>query len=218
MNHPHGMVPRRAHQGEASTDPFFEHLDPDGLCASGTDEMRFGGHPRLIRHAEMHPANVPHVRQVRLELDDPFQVQDSFFEHLVLGVEEAFLALWMGGTDGPVIGGEKKPDRRWIGGCNSLKGSSKTSRFPSAGLMAAVAELGGDLSIFGDEPRFHLRLDPNVPSRGIEIPDHVELELLHQFHFPGPFPSLLPGDTSCGAGRRQACGALFLSKSLDTDW
>jgi hypothetical protein len=69
--------------------------------------MRFGGHTPFIGRTEMHASDVGEIGQVRLELDDTVDVQQSFLEHLVLGIQQPLFPFGMRGADGPVKGREE---------------------------------------------------------------------------------------------------------------
>ena len=55
----------------------------------------------------MDPLDIAHIDQIRLQLHDAVDVHQALFQHLVLGIEQAFLALGVGGIDGPVVGREE---------------------------------------------------------------------------------------------------------------
>ena len=100
----HGMMSRWPHQGEALVDLSLQHRHADGFGPAGADEMGFGGDAPGVRNAEMDALDVGQSHGVRLELDDPLDVEQALLEDLVLGVEQPLLPFGMVRTDGPVVG------------------------------------------------------------------------------------------------------------------
>ena len=107
VDHLHGVVAGGPHQGKGALGFLFHDRagGPDG--PAGGNEVGGGGDGRHVGKAEMHPGHVFVGGQVGLEFGYARDVEDAFLAQLVLGVEQAFLALGMGGRDGPVVGREK---------------------------------------------------------------------------------------------------------------
>jgi hypothetical protein len=104
MGDAHGMMSRWAHQREALVDLSLQHRHADGFSPAGADEMGFGGDAPGVRNAEMDALDVGQNHGVRLELDDPLNVEQALLEDLVLSVEQPLLAFGMVRADGPVVG------------------------------------------------------------------------------------------------------------------
>ena len=107
VHHPHGMMAGRTNQGETALDIFFEHLDADRFRAPGAYQVRFGDYAQLIRNAEVDPLNVFYRGNVGLEFHDPFDIENTLLEYLVLCVEKAFLTFRMRRADRPIESGEE---------------------------------------------------------------------------------------------------------------
>ena len=64
-----------------------------------------------VGYADVDPVNVFDRGQTGLVLHDVLEIQQSLLEDLVLRVEQALLALRVGGRDGPVEGGKEDEPR-----------------------------------------------------------------------------------------------------------
>ena len=107
VHHPHRVMAGRTNQGETAFDIFFENLNADCLRAASAYQVGFGDNAKLIRKAEVDPLDILYRSDIGFEFHDPFDVENAFLEYLVLGVEEAFLALRMCWADRPVESREK---------------------------------------------------------------------------------------------------------------
>ena len=107
MNDPHGMMARRSDQRESPIHRFVHNGSADGFGAAGADKMRFRHDAVDIRNAEMDPLNVLDRDQFRFEFPDAVNIQNTFFKHLVLGVQKTLFPFRVRRTDGPVKGREK---------------------------------------------------------------------------------------------------------------
>jgi hypothetical protein len=96
------MVAGWPHECKASFNPLLHYLNAYLLGAAGTDEMGFREHAPFIRKTEMYPLNVLHRCHVRLVFNDTFDVKKTFFEHLILGIEQPLFSFRMGCADGPI--------------------------------------------------------------------------------------------------------------------
>ena len=107
MDHPVGVVPGRAHQGEPAFDLALHERHGEGFGAPGTDKMRFGHHRPWVGDAEVDTFDVTDIHKVGLEFHDSVDVEEPFFENLILGVEQTLFPLRVGRADGPVESREK---------------------------------------------------------------------------------------------------------------
>jgi len=115
VNHPHGMVARGTHQRKPPFDPLFHHLDADLLGSPGADQVGLGNDPPFIGIAEMHPLDVFYRDQIGFVFNKPLDIEQPFFEDLVLGVEQPFFPFRVSIADGPVKGREKDQSRFHLG-------------------------------------------------------------------------------------------------------
>ncbi len=107
VDHLHGVVPGGADQGEGLVGLLLQDRPgrPDG--PAGGDHVGGRGHGGHVREAEVDAGDILGRGQVGLEFGDAGDVEDAFLAQLVLGVEQPFLALGVGGGNGPVVGREK---------------------------------------------------------------------------------------------------------------
>ncbi len=69
--------------------------------------MAFSENSLHPRHTKMDTLNIFCRGQFGIEFHQAFDVQDTLFENLVLGIEQTFLSLRMGLTYRPIEGWEK---------------------------------------------------------------------------------------------------------------
>ena len=103
----HGVVSGGAHHGEGAL-PLLLHDQLGGADdAAGGDEVGVGAHGLHVREAEVGAQDVLLGGHQGTVFADALDVEDAFLPELVLGVEEALLALGVGRRDGPVEGREE---------------------------------------------------------------------------------------------------------------
>ena len=86
MTDAHGMVSRWTHQGKSPFYFFFHHCLGNGYGTSRADKVGFRGDGFFIGYTKVDPLNVFIGDQIRFKFHDPFNVEDSLFGDLVLGV------------------------------------------------------------------------------------------------------------------------------------
>lgn len=97
VDDPHGMMSRRPDQGEGvvhfpGKDLFRRRDGPR------RDEVGFRDDALCLGDADVDPVDVRHRGQAGLEFADVVEIEEALiFKNLVLGIEEPFLPLRMGG-------------------------------------------------------------------------------------------------------------------------
>jgi hypothetical protein len=94
----------RTYQGKATVHPALQHRLGDCFASSCGYIMAFSENSLHPRHTKMDTLDVSCRSQIGIEFHQAFDVQDTLFENLVLGIEQTFLSLRMGLTYCPIEG------------------------------------------------------------------------------------------------------------------
>ena len=107
VDHAHGVVAGRAHQGEGPVLFLFQHQARGGDGPAGRGQVGVRAHRAHRGQAEMGARQLGVAGEGRPVFADAGDVEEALFLQLVAGVEQALLALRVRGGNGPVKGREK---------------------------------------------------------------------------------------------------------------
>ncbi len=97
VDHAHGVVAWRTHQGKGPVLFFFQYQTRGGNGPAGRGQMGIRTHRAHRGQAEMGARQLGMAGKGRPVFADAGNVEKPFLLQLVAGVEQAFLALWMRG-------------------------------------------------------------------------------------------------------------------------
>jgi len=128
VHDPHGVMAGRTHERKTPFNLPVQYGHADGFSTAGTNQMGFGGHAPFVRHTKVNALDVLYSHRIRFEFRDALDIEDPFFEDLVLGVKQPLFSFRMGGIDGPVEGGEED-ETGFVFGCQRLSSLHRNSKF-----------------------------------------------------------------------------------------